>query len=259
MKKAAINAGIQLYTVRDQLQADARGTLNRLAEIGYREVELAGLPNGYSANDFSQLLTDTGLKCPVMHAQGEIASQADIAHSLGASKMVQPLALELLDKNWKPRADLTLDDFKRLADTLNVRGEESQRNGLRFGFHNHAWDMLRLEGQSTYEVLLEETDPELVFMEIDLGWAHVAKTDVVDLFERFSGRFETCHIKDFDNSDQIVDPGKGEVALAEQLTFHKLAGIQHFFVEHDNSDDPLLTAVAAYDYLDTLDYFELKN
>lgn len=255
----ALNPGIQLYTVRDQLKADANGTLKSLAEIGYREVELAGLPGSHSALDFKFMLEDVGLKCPVMHIQGAVPEQVDIANTVDASRVVLPLAMELLDKNWKPKSNISLDDFKRLAENLNKTGKEFQQHGLQFGFHNHAWDMIRIDGQLSYETLLTETDPDLVFMEIDLGWAHVAQADVLDLFRRYSGRFLTCHIKDFDNNNTIVDPGRGDVPLAEQLKFHELAGIQNFFVEHDHSENPIMTASAAYQFLQGLEYFRLNG
>lgn len=247
--QAKITAGIQLYTVRDQLALDAAATLNALANIGYQEVELAGLPKNTSASEFKRMLDDAGLICPAMHVQGDVSSQADIANTLGASYVVKPMAREILDDNWQPRPDLGLDDFRAISASLNRNGAAYQQHGLRFGYHNHAWELQLIDGQLPYEILLTDTDASLVFMELDLGWAHVGRLDVPALFTRHPGRFKTCHIKDFNSQDQIVDLGEGRVAFKEPLALRGEAGIEHFFVEHDNSKAPTQTAEKAIGYL----------
>lgn len=252
-------AGIQLYTLRDALAADVSGTITTLASIGYTEVELAGLPAGYSGQQFKTLLDDFGLRCPAMHIQGPVSEQLSIADTLGAQKLVLPVPMPLLDEQWQLRSDVSADDFLQFADTLNVMGREAKTAGLEFGYHNHAWEMHRFEdGSLAYDLMMDNTDPDLVFMEIDLGWAHVGEVDALDLFARYPGRFKTCHIKDFNAAGDIVNLGEGEVALLEQLAAFSLAGLQHYFVEHDSTKAPMDTAERAYKYLKSIDVVEFS-
>ncbi|MFK7731472.1 MAG: sugar phosphate isomerase/epimerase family protein [Pseudomonadales bacterium] len=246
---AIMKPGIQLYTLREPLKKDPAKTLGAVAHIGYKEVELAGLPEGVSARQFRAMLDDLQLVCPAIHLQGEIAQQAEIAHAVGASMVVQAVPLELLNEDWQLKAGTSLDDFRKFAANLNAKGEEAKSAGVSFGFHNHAWEMARIEGKLAYEVLLEETDPELVFMELDLGWTHVGEVDALQLFRGFPGRFKTCHIKDFSSDNKIVELGAGVVPLEAQLVEYPAAGFQHFFVEHDDTHTPIDTARRSYAYL----------
>ncbi len=248
----ALPLGIQLYTLREQLGSDAPATLKALAGFGYQEVELAGLPKGVSATDFRMMLDDNGLKCPAIHAQGDTSSQADIAHTVGASLVVMPAAMELLNADWSPKPDLSAASYQRVSASLNTIGEKYNNKELSFGYHNHAWEMAYVGDQRGYDIMLAETDPDLVFMELDLGWTHQGEVDALDLFARHPGRFLSCHIKDFNAAGEIVNPGDAQVPLAAQLARNDQAGFRHFFVEHDNSPSPLDTALEAAAFVRSL-------
>lgn len=255
MNKASsltIPMGIQLYTLREQLAVNAAATLSTLASYGYQEVELAGLPKGASASEFRMMLDDNGLSCPAMHAQGDTASQADIAHAVGAGMVIMPAAMDLLNDDWSLKSGLTEASYQAVAASLNEIGADYKARGLSFGYHNHAWEMEYVGEKRGYDVLLAETDPGLVFMELDLGWAHQGKVDALELFEQHPGRFTTCHVKDFSAAGDIVNPGDGVVPLAAQLARKDIAGMRHFFVEHDNSPAPLETARDAVGFVQAL-------
>lgn len=244
--------GIQLYTVREQLAVNAANTLQALSGFGYQEVELAGLPDGVSAADFRMMLDDNGLKCPAMHAQGQPASQLEIAHAVGASMVIMPAPMALLNDDWTLKPGLTEASYQAVAMSLNEIGAEYKAHGLSFGYHNHAWEMEFVGEKRGYDILLEKTDPELVFMELDLGWTHQGKVNALELFDKHPGRFVTCHVKDFSAAGDIVNPGDGVVPLQAPLAQKELAGMRHFFVEHDNSSDPLDTANKAVRYVRSL-------
>ncbi len=248
----AFPLGLQLYTVRELLAEDPRGTLNALARLGYEEVELAGLPPGVSAKELRAMLDDAGLICPAMHVQGDVESQTDIAHAVGAELVILPAAMQLLNDDWSPKKDLDVASYQMLSSYLNKMGKEFGAAGLSFGYHNHAWEMAVVGERRGYDVLLDETDPSLVFMELDLGWTHVGNVDALELFERHPGRFKTCHIKDFNAKGEIVNPGEGVVDLRTQLSHREKAGIKHLFVEHDNSSSPLGTAQQAVNFVHSL-------
>lgn len=252
MHVAPLPLGIQLYTLREQLAENPSATLRELASFGYQEVELAGLPPGVSATELRMMLDDNGLVCPAIHAQGDTASQADIAHTVGAEMVIMPAAMALLNDDWSLKPGLTEASYQAVAESLNNIGSEYQTQGLSFGYHNHAWEMQFVGEKRGYDVLLSETDPSLVFMELDLGWTHQGKVNALDLFNKHPGRFTTCHVKDFNEAGDIVNPGQGVVPLQAQIARKEIAGMRHFFVEHDNSPDPLETARAAVKFVQSL-------
>lgn len=254
MKQSApmIKPGIQLYTLRYEMSKSPGAVIKALSKIGYQEVELAGVPDNMSAAAFRTLLDENEITCPAIHLQGPVASQVRIAEELGATLVVLPVPMPLLNEQWQLRSDVTLDDFRRFAETLNQMGADAKRSGFQFGYHNHAWEMAVLDDQLAYEVLLNETDPDLVFMELDLGWAYVGKVDAIELIENYPGRFKTCHVKDFNAAGDIVNAGEGIVPLSSHLLQRRAAGLQHFFIEHDDTKDGLESAREGYEYLTSL-------
>ena len=261
--------GVQLYTVRGALKQDFAGTLARVAGIGYKEVEFAGYFN-HSPADVRAILDKNGLSAPSCHVSYDIVQNRwpeaiDAAHTIGQTYIICP---SIDAKNRK-----SAEGWKRVTDLFNKAGEASKRAGIQFGYHNHWLEFVpdpNLSGKLPYDYLLDSTDPNLVKMEMDLGWAAVAGQDPLTYFQRNPGRFPLVHIKDFKTlphltaqqlatfdskqleENEMTEPGHGQIDWKRIFAKSDQAGIQHFFVEHDAPKDAFASLTASYQYLSAL-------
>ena len=240
--------GIQLYTVRDPLARDFEGTLSQLAQIGYKEVEFAGL-HGHPAKDVRAMLDRLGLKAPGGHY-----GLPDIQDTLDRTIVeAKTLGFEYVIVPWLPEEFRTRDGFMRAAELLNTAGEKLRAAGLRLGYHNHDFEFAELKGGGIgYDVLLEKTDPKLVWLELDLFWIRKGGRDPLDYFRRYPNRYRLVHIKDMAMDGTMADIGKGAMNWSELLGAARKAGVQHFLAEHDGASDALAFAKTSFDYLSTL-------
>jgi sugar phosphate isomerase/epimerase len=241
--------GLQLYTVRAQLAQDFAGTLARVAAIGYREVEFAGY-FGKDPLDIRALLRRHGLVAPAAHVQSITpGAPAEWRASLDAANLIGHRYVVVA---WLP-AELrrTLDDFRRLAQTLNRMATEARASGLRFAYHNHDYEFVPTEGRVPFDVLLAETDPQLVEIEMDLYWITKGGQDPLVYFARYPGRFPMVHVKDSMGppDHRMVDVGAGTIDFRTIFAHSAQAGIQHYFVEHDEPPDAFASIRASYEYL----------
>jgi sugar phosphate isomerase/epimerase len=261
--------GVQLYTVRDAMKTDFAGTIAKVASVGYKEVEFAGYFD-HSPKDVRAIIDKNGLTAPSCHVGYDVVEKKwpetiEAAHTVGHSFIVCPWIDEKERK--------TADGWKRVIDTFNKAGEASKKAGIQFGYHNHWWEFgpdAALSGKLPYDYLLASTDANLVKMEMDLGWISVAGQDPVAYFTRYPGRFPLVHVKDFKSlphltPDQIATfkpeklekedmtaPGSGIIDWKRIFSHSDVAGIQHYFLEHDVPKDPWATLTAGYKYLSTL-------
>lgn len=223
--------GLQLYTVRDLMAEDVAATLALVAEAGYGEVEFAGYFEHPPA-EIRRMLDDAGLAAPSAHIPYEqfaagVDAVIEEARAIGHQFVVVP---------WIDEQHRTLDDWRKHAENFNRWGEACAAAGLRFAYHNHSFEFAKTDGQIPYDLLLAETDPEQVLMELDLCWARGGNADPVAYFERWPGRFPLCHIKDYrDGAD--VNVGDGDVDFARAFAHAGTAGLEHGFVERDNPTD----------------------
>ncbi|MDJ0643146.1 MAG: sugar phosphate isomerase/epimerase [Erythrobacter sp.] len=236
--------GVQLYTVRELFERDARGTLEALAEIGVKDCETAGLFD-HKAADIRAIMTDLGLVSRSAHIrlpelQDGIGPSLEDAEILGQS---------ILYLGWIPEDERTADRYRALADLLNERGAEAKAAGKMIGYHNHEFEFVEQEGTTGYNILLERTDPELVTMEIDFFWVAEAGVDPLDLFKRAPGRFTSCHIKDRSSGGDMVSVGDGVIDFKTLLPLAEEAGIERFYVEHDNPEDALASVGRSFAHL----------
>jgi sugar phosphate isomerase/epimerase len=248
--------GLELYTVRDALQKDFEGTLAKVAKIGYKEVEFAG----YFAHipDFTpspkrtrEILDSNGLAAPSTHVPYSALSAEnwprvlEAARILGHDFIVNPsIDREVLKQP---------DGWKRAAETFNRTGEESQKAGIQFAYHNHVEEFKPVvDGKLPYDILLSESDPKFVKMEMDLGWAHEAGINPLKYFAQYPGRFPLVHVKDFDKNDMMTEVGSGVVDWKSIFAKADLAGIKHYFVEHDEPMLPFESIQKSYGYLEKL-------
>jgi len=269
---SALPSGVQLFTVRDLLQRDPRGTLARLHEIGIVEGELYGLNGpenaslfGLTAKELKQAFDANGIRVPSSHIGGALtntAAIAEIAHAVGAGTVIVALPNEFTAQRdgrftmVPAQSRAQLDD---LATRLNQVGREYKSQGLTFGYHNHWVEFVEVEGVLPYDYLMSHTDPDLVKIELDLGWVAYAKRDPVQYIKKYSGRVIACHLKDFDaniSSDvpqrKLVPPGAGAVDFTAVLAAMRKAKVAHGFIEIDLSDDPLAGVKRGHEHLQRL-------
>lgn len=239
--------GVQLYTVRSDLARDFEGTLTRVAEIGYREVEFAGY-HGKSASEVRAILTRLGLAAPASHVSIE-AFRRNIDGPIADAKTVghEYLVVPWLD----PSQRRSIDDYRRLAEELNRFGETVRAAGLRLGYHNHDFELGAMGGSVPLDLLFDRTDPNLVVFELDLYWVTKGGADPLTYFSRYPGRVHLVHVKDSAGAPEHrqVDVGKGTIDFGKILSRREQAGIRHVFVEQDEPANPLEMVRASYQYL----------
>jgi len=247
------NIGIQLYTVRRELTRDVEGTLRRLAGIGYREVEFAGYPEG-TAQSLRKILDRLRLSAPSGHVgiqalRGDWDRTLDQAATVGQRYVVVAFV--------PPNERRTMDDWRRIAGLFNKAGEAARASGLTLGYHNHDFEFVPLEGRLPYDLLLQETDPGLVKLELDLYWITKSGQDPLAYFAKWPGRFPLVHVKDMDATPRkfFAPVGKGVIDFARIFKRSKLAGIRHYFYEQDEvSGPPFADAATSFAYLRALTF-----
>jgi len=227
--------GLQLYTVRNLLAEDVPGTLAAVAEAGYAEVETAGYA-GLPAAGFAGALRAAGLEAPSAHVPlDDIESRPD-----GLIEDAGLLGHRFLVLPWLTEAQRgSLDSYRHVADVLNRFGEQCAAAGLRLAYHNHDFEFAPIDSVVPYDLLLERCDPGLVGFELDLFWAAKAGADAAAYFTASPGRFPLCHVKDMAANGDMVDAGDGTLDFAALFSAGETGGLEHYFVEHDNSADPL--------------------
>lgn len=243
--------GIELWTVNEPMKRDAAGTLRKLAQIGYREVETAGFV-GRTPQEFRRLLDDAGLAAVAAHLDFDLANLDATfaqAHTLGASFAAASSLLETVGKQMstKPawKSGMSLEEAHRTAEAANRIGEAARRAGLKFALHNHDREFVDLgDGTVGYDVVWRETDPALVHFEIDCGWMVFAGRDPIDYFRKYPGRIPLIHVKDFlpkqnphaaPHTEEMrgAELGRGVVDYRPIFAAAKSAGLEHYFVEQE--------------------------
>lgn len=244
--------GLQLYTVRREMETSVERTLYEVGRIGYKEVEFAGYFNR-PPRAIRQLLDRNGLRSPSAHTSLDVLRSGwyralSDAAEIGQKWLVVP---------WLGEGDRnSLDALKRTAELLNRSGQDAKSYKVRVAYHNHDFEFREVEGKRILDVLLEETDPEYVDFEIDLYWITKAGADPFDYFRRFPKRFPLVHVKDSGGTPdhQMLEVGRGKIDFAKLFAAGDQAGMKHYFVEHDNPAEPLSSVRTSYRYLDSLEY-----
>ena len=259
--------GMQLYTVRTELEKEFDGTLAKVAAIGFKEVEFAG----YFKNTPQQVrdaLKRHGLASPSGHIDypsltgDKWARVLEGAHTIGHTYLVNAWVDEPIRN--QP------DAWKRIAETYNQAGEASKRAGIQFAYHNHNFEFAPRKdegGKLPYDLLLESCDAALVKMELDLCWITAAGKDPVEYYRRSPGRFPLVHVKGLRKLPEttgeavpidrilpeITDVGHDDVIDWKRIFAQsKTAGIRHYFVEHDVPKQPIESLKGSHDYVNRL-------
>ncbi|WP_404337234.1 sugar phosphate isomerase/epimerase family protein [Sphingomonas sp. MMS12-HWE2-04] len=230
--------GLQLYTVRDIFQKDPVGTLEKVARIGYREVEFGG--GGYDTMDHALLrktMDRLGLKSPSVHIGydallGQFDKSLAMAKTLGADTVVLPYMTDehRNEAGWTA----ALPNFNRFATDL-------KKAGLGFAYHNHDFEFTTKPGGiSLYDRFLKETDPALVKAELDLYWAAHAGESPAALIDRLGSRLYAFHVKDMRADRSMTAVGSGTIDFGALFKLKGAAGVRHFYVENDQAPAPYL-------------------
>jgi sugar phosphate isomerase/epimerase len=259
--------GLQLYTVRSEMPKDFEGTIAKVASTGYKEVEFAGYFE-HSPKDVRAILDKDGLTSPSQHIAYDVVEKKwpetlEASHIVGHKYIVCP---------WLDEKQRNPEGWKRAAELFNKAGEASQKAGIQFCYHNHSFEFTPMEGADgklAYDVLLAQTDPKFVKMEMDLCWISVAGKDPVAYFEKYPGRFPLVHVKDYVNDPnatssyagatgsvefkgRLADVGKGTIDFKRIFAASDKGGIKHYFVENDDAKTPFEDIKISYDYLSGL-------
>jgi sugar phosphate isomerase/epimerase len=251
--------GIQLYSLRDVVMQDHKNVLTKLASFGYKELEAYGMDNEQAKHFFSadtkKLIADLGMKLISSHAMpGRVADKpikgsiddfapkwkkiVETGVQMGLKYITVPYTEEPFRKS--------KDDYKQLIEMLNKLGEYTVSQGLKFTYHNHAFEFDTYDGEVMYDLMLKESDAKFVNFEMDLYWVVFAGKNPLDYFAKYPGRFKQWHVKDMDKIDKKLntDVGKGTIDFASIFKQAKLAGTKHFFVEQETGYNPDSTTSA---------------
>lgn len=241
------NISLQLYSLRADMQKAPKNTVEAVGKIGYRMVEHAGYGSGkfygMTPSEFKTLLTANGLTMPSGHtallpkhvdSSGNFTDEwkktVDDAATLGQQYVISPW----IDVSMRK----TADGLKKVTDLFNRAGELCQKSGMKFGYHNHDFEMGSVDGQVIYDILLANTDPKLVTLQMDVGWVVAGGSDPMVWFKKYPGRFELLHMRDVKpmaghEHPVGVDLGDGIVKFDAILKAKKQAGAKYFVVEQE--------------------------
>lgn len=271
--------GIGLFSLPTVLEKDFRKGMEMLASMGYKKIEFYGpysfsaekqkqswaniskmvgfSGSGFFGNDAKQtkkILTEYGLSSPSMHTdldtlRDHMGPLAEAAQTIGATYVTLPAIPDDERKN--------LDDYKKISSDFNKIGEAAKKYGIRFAYHNHGYGFSEMEGQIPFQMLLKQTDPGLVYLQMDLFWTVAGGADPIKLFTENKGRYVMMHVKDMKSQarfsgdggneqqwmalfDQMTNVGEGVLDLKKILSVAKANGMEHFIIEQDIVKNPEL-------------------
>ncbi len=246
--KKSFGVGLQLYTIRDAIANDLQGSLQKLSDLGYKNLEMASYADGkfygMEPKELQKLVEDLGMKIVSSHTSVEAegittasAQQMADAHAeIGVEYCVQP---------WIEEKDRNVETYKKMIAEWNKVGEIMKNVGIQFGYHNHNFEFLPTDGMVPYyDIFLKEMDADLITMELDCYWATKAGQDPVEMFNKYPGRFQLLHFKDMSkevtepfytvDKDDITSVGAGLIDYKRIYDAREKAGMKYFFVEDDN-------------------------
>ena len=247
-KKKIKNVGVQLYSVRTEMLANAAGTLQQLAKLGYKELESArsekGNYYGLSPKEIKKISSDLGMKV----RSGHVHIDKDWQRSIDAAAEA---GQDYLVCSSMPTNGQTIANYSKVAEMFTRAAEDCKKANLTFGYHNHDYEFEKVNGKALYDILLDNTDPALVKMELDLGWVVVTGNDPKDYFTRYPGRFPLWHLKDMDVAKKhSTEFGKGQLDIKGMLGMAKASGMKYFFVEQEEYSNTALESLKQdIDYL----------
>ena len=248
--------GIQLWSVRDDLAKDPKSVLKQLSSYGYKQIESfegeKGMFWGMSNTEFKSYMDELGMKIVSSHCDinKDFEKKAADAASIGMKYLICP---------WKGPQE-NLDAFKNFAEEFNQKGEICKKNGIRFAYHNHDYSFITMNGEMGQDVMMKNTDPNLVDFELDMYWVVAGGQDIETWLKKYPKRFRLGHVKDrkkdtpLTEKDASVVVGTGSIDYAKILKTAKKEGMEYFIVEQERWDGttPLQAAAADATYMKSL-------
>ena len=285
------NIGIQLFSLPRLLEKDVRAGIELLAQMGYEEVELYGpFPfsaesarerwaavtpmlgfsgSGYfglSASEFKAILDDAGIRATSTHTdldtlQTRMPQLGEAADLLGLKYVGLPSIPE------EKRS--SLDDYRRIAGEFNNIGEQARQVGLKFAYHNHGYGLQEVDGEVPLNIVLDETDPDLVFFEMDIYWTTAGGADPLQYLRTYPKRYKLMHLKDMQEKVRfsgdggspsewvelfpyMTNAGDGVLDIKSIVETGKKAGVEHFYVEQDMVANPEVALKKSIEYLKSI-------
>jgi len=246
--------GVQLYTVREQAEKDLNAVLAQISMIGYKEVETYWNVYTHPAKKLRSMIVDNGMSVPSGHFDYDgLESKLDYAKELGVQYVVCPM----LPKDMWTSAD----GFKKAAAQFNKWGEQVQKMGMQFGFHNHNYEFQKFGNTTGFDILTQSTDAKLVCLEMDCYWITQAGQDPVAMLKKFGSRIQLLHLKDRQpgfpttqmlgpDAEHMTEVGSGTINWKSVIETGQQTGVKHFFVERDNGSTPPFESLRiSYNYL----------
>jgi sugar phosphate isomerase/epimerase len=271
----SVPIGLQLYTVIGDLEKDFEGTLRSVSEIGYREVETMG-SFGRDPSYVRDVLHRYGLSTPSQHIVSKelyAIVQQNVRHVISGSETEAKLTVgmgterimdlvheaiataKILGQSnvvwpafWAPQMH-DPHAIAQFCDALNKAGDACFEAGLTFGFHNHGQELHALSGQIPYDLLISETNPKTVKLEMDVYWMTWGKKDPIQYLRRHPGRYNQIHLKDAKGDGTFAPMGEGIIQFAPILAAARRAGVQHYYVEQNSPDDPIAAVRKSFIFL----------
>jgi sugar phosphate isomerase/epimerase len=213
------------------MQSNPLKTLEEIASLGIKKIESARSQKGHyyglKPREMQTACSSLGMQLVSGHVLLDTAFDRTLEEAMEAQQA-------FLICSSLPTKGQTVDNYKRVAEAFNKAGEKCRAAGIRFGYHNHEYEFESENGIVLFDVIMDETDPYLVNMELDLGWVIIAKKNPLDYFKKYPGRFPLWHLKDMDIvKKQSTEFGKGGLDIPEMLAHQKDSGVEHIFIEQE--------------------------
>ena len=260
------NIGVQVYSVRNELDKDFNGTIKNLSDIGFSYLELfdyiEGKIKNNSVKDINRILSTNNIKASSLHVKTGAGTPDQNATMVknwekvvadAAEMKLEYIVCAYLDEPERQH----IDDYKKLADLFNKSAELCKQYGIQFAYHNHDFEFIPLNNEVPYDVLLAQTDKDLVKMELDLYWITKVGQDPLAYFKKHPGRFPLWHVKDISNNEEqyFTEVGNGSIDWKPIFQHAEVSGMKKFFVEQDICRDftPIESLKISYNYLKKLE------
>jgi len=246
------STGLQLYTLRDLMSVNPRKTLEYVAKVGYKELETAGYSEGkmygLDPSEFHAIVTDLGMTMVSGHI-----SFKDLKSDWGrVLQMLEDTGQKYVVLPYLEENERNLEIYHEVIELLNEKSAELRQLNKVMAYHNHAFEFESIDGVVPMELLLKETDAEVVDFELDIYWAVKAGASVLDLFKKYKNRFSLWHVKDMNLAGNFTEVGNGVIDFQEIFDQSQEAGMQHFFIEQDQSVNPEKSIATSFQNLQGL-------
>ena len=278
-KSLNTSLGVQLFMLRESMQKSPEKTLEEIAGIGFKEVELFGFGKSLFNSDpffglgprrFSEALKNNGLTAPIAHLAGSVDDEeklAELADIVAIKRFVIAMPPEFVDRT-SGRARIvgvqSLEQLDRMSERLNNEASKLSKHGIGFGYHNHNMEFKNVGGVVAFDYLMQQLDRNLVAIELDLGWVAAAGLSPVQWINKYGSRIQSVHLKEYSSSipagldstkypipemSQLVLPGHGDLKFKDIFNALDSMGIKHRFLEVDLPKTPMEEAQIGFSYL----------